>query len=375
MSRTAPGPVLQGIIDRDVVEHPQIPGRLLRVEAPANHLEWEGAAGLADVASGEPLLPGACFRIASVTKPFTGAAALRLAEEGQIGLDNSLERYLPIEYAGLLRSGGYETAEMTVRHLLTHTSGIYDFAASTYDPAIVDGFDAAVASNPTRRWTRFEQVEFAVEHGTPYGRPGEVYAYSDTGAVLVGEIIERVTGLALGAAFRELLGFERFGLRHTFFETLDPEPPDLPPRAHQYEGDLDVATIDPSVDLYGGGGLVSTCHDLAIFFRTLLRDEIFTRTSTLETMLTLSRDVPALELSPTAMVFLEDDPTAAGMYIYMKEIGGETCWGHGGWWGVSTFTCPRLDITVATAWNQAHMPRGYDPTEIIGRVIELIREG
>ncbi len=98
------------------------------------------------------------------------------------------------------------------------------------------------------------------------------------------------------------------------------------------------------------------------------------RASTLETMLTLSADVPALVLSPTARVFLEDDPKAAGMYMHTKEIAREACWGHGGWWGVSVFTCPRLDVTVATAWNQAHMPRGYEPTEIIGRVIELIRD-
>ena len=94
---------------------------------------------------------------------------------------------------------------------MTHTSGIYDFAASAYDPSIDDGFDAAIAADPTHRWTREEQLRFAIDHGEPYGPPGAVYCYSDTNANLVGELLERETGTTMGAAIRDLVGYDRLG--------------------------------------------------------------------------------------------------------------------------------------------------------------------
>ena len=115
---------------------------------PSSGIDVEVAAGLADRASGEPLVPGSRFRIASVTKPFVGAAALRLVETGRVDLDASLDVLLAEETTEILRGGGYDTASITLRHLMTHTSGIYDFAASAYDPSIDDGFDAADRGRP-----------------------------------------------------------------------------------------------------------------------------------------------------------------------------------------------------------------------------------
>ena len=132
-----------------------------------------------------------------------------------------------------------------------------------------------------------------MDHGKPYGAPGEVYGYSDTNACLVGAMLERSTGLGMGEAIAGLVGFGRLGLRQTYLESVDPEPADAPPWSHQYERDVDIATIDPSVDLWGGGGLVSTCRDLARFFRALLRGEIFDRPETLATMTTRLDGVPA----------------------------------------------------------------------------------
>ena len=206
------GAELQALVDRDVEEWPQMPGRLLHVLAPGVDVDVEVAAGVADRTTGEPLVPGSRFRIASVTKPFVAAAALRLVEDGRLSLDATVAMLLPGEYDELLRSGGYDTGAITLRHLLTHTSGIYDFAADAYDPSIPDGFTSQVYLDPARRWTRFEQVGFAVSHGTPYGPPGAGSGTRDTGACLVGEVLERTTGLTMGAAIRELVGYERLGL-------------------------------------------------------------------------------------------------------------------------------------------------------------------
>lgn len=359
---------MQALVERDVEAWPDMPARLLHVLAPDTGLDVEVAAGVADRATGEPLLPGARFRIASVTKPFVAVSALRLVELAALQLDASLDLLLPGEYLEVLGAGGYDTAAITLRHLLTHTSGIYDFAASAYDPSITDGFDQAIAADPTHRWTRLEQVRFAMDHGKPYGSPGEVYGYSDTNACLVGEMLERATGLGMGEAIAGLVGFGRLGLRQTYLESVDPEPAEAPQWSHQYERDVDIATIDPSVDLWGGGGLVSTCRDLGRFFRALLRGEIFDRPEALATMTARLDGVPAA----TEMTS-DEDPRDRAMYLFHADIAGEEWWGHGGWWGTAAYICPRLDVTIVAGHQQAYMPEEFDRTALVGEALLAVR--
>jgi len=357
---------LQAIVTRDAERYPAIPGRLLYVLAPG--IDVEVAAGASDRATGEPLTPGRRFRIASVTKPFVAATALRLREEGLLDVDESVERLVAPGTVTLLRAGGYDPGAITTRHLLTHTSGVYDFTADAYGPMTDDGFMAAIRADPGRRWTREEQLRFGIDHGRPYGAPGSVFAYSDTGANLVGEIVERLTGRTLGAAMRELVGFERLGLRHTYHESVEPEPPDLPPVAGQYEGDFDIWRYDASADLWGGGGLVSTCRDLARFFRGLLRGEVFREASTLELMCTLPGAPP---IDP------DDDDAAAeaantGMFLFRRRDGHHETWGHSGYWGTVAATCPALDATVVAQDGQAWTPDGYRKGDVVGEVLDLL---
>jgi D-alanyl-D-alanine carboxypeptidase len=361
---------LRTLAERDVERWPQMPGRLLHVLAPGLEVDVEVAAGLADLQSGEPLVAGARFRIASVTKPFVAAATLRLVEDGALSLDDTVATLLPGEVDELLRSGGYATESITLAHLLTHTSGIYDFASDAYDPTIADGFTAQVYRDPGRRWTRLEQIGFAVSHGKPYGPPGTVFGYSDTGACLVGDVLERATGLTMGAAIRELVGYERLGLAHTWQETIEPEPSGLPPLSHQYEGEHDVSDMDASVDLYGGGGLMSTCGDLARFFRALLRGEVFGRAATLETMTaTLSGVLRAEGVSES------DDPGRAAMFLFRVDAGGETWWGHDGYWGTTAYRCPARDVTVVAGHQRSNMPADFARHAILGEAFEVVNSG
>ena len=357
---------LQALVDADVEAWPAMPARLLHVLAPGRGVDVEVAAGVEDLRTGEPVQPGSRFRIASVTKPFVSAATLRLVEDDRLRLDATVAELLAGEYDELLRRGGYDTEAITLRHLLTHTSGIYDFAADAYTDEIADGFTAQVYKDPSRRWTRYEQVEWAVTHGEPYGPPGTVFGYSDTGACLVGEVLERATGLTMGAAIRELVGYERLGLTTTWQETIEPEPPDLPPLSHQYEGELDVADMDASVDLYGGGGLMSTCRDLGRFFRALLRDDVFRQPQTLATMTTTLEGI--LRAPRTS----EDPVPNAAMFLFRSEVAGETWWGHDGYWGTSAYSCPALDVTIVAGQQRSDMPEGFDRMEIFAKAFELV---
>ena len=117
--------------------HPAFPGVAVAVDAPG--LAWSGAAGAAELASRSPLAPDATFRIASVTKTFTAAAVLRLMEDGKLGLDDPIAKHLSAATIALVRRGGYDIGALRVRHLLQHTSGLYDYAE---DPA----FQASVVA-------------------------------------------------------------------------------------------------------------------------------------------------------------------------------------------------------------------------------------
>ena len=113
------------------------------------------------------------FRIASNTKPFTAAAVLRLAEEGQLALDDAAETNLSSETCAVLQSGGFRPDEITLRHLLAHMSGLADH---TDNPShLADAFE-----NPDRLWSRLEQVSAGVALGGPLCAPGEAYHYSDS---------------------------------------------------------------------------------------------------------------------------------------------------------------------------------------------------
>lgn len=250
---------LQAEMNEEIAANPMIPSQLLMVIAPTVGIDIELAAGVVNVASGSPLEPGAAFRIASVTKTFIAAAVLR-----QVDLDASIEQYLSPESIALLQSDGYATDRISVRHLLLHTSGIPDFSAS--NPAYI----TAVFADPLREWTLTEQLQFALDTADPLGEPGAQYSYSDTGFILLGEVIERRPSQALGTAVRALLNYERLGLTSAYWETQETAPAGIS-MAHQYFGEVDITTsLSPTIDLYGGGGLVSTTRDLALFYRALL---------------------------------------------------------------------------------------------------------
>lgn len=345
---------LQILLSAEVAAHPSLPGELLHVHAPKKGIDISLAAGVFDRESKRPLDPHNLFRVASVTKTFVAASILRLYEEGKIKLDDPINRYLPKEYNAILDAGGYPTNIITVRQLLIHTSGIYDYAKAPE-------YYAAVTGNPKHRWTRMEQVQDAVKWGQPYFEPGKDYHYSDTGYVLLGEMIERLSGKPLGKAFRTLLNFKKLKLDETYLETLEPVPAGVKALSHPYLGETDIIDFDPSLDLYGGGGLVSSVEDLARFYRVLLQGRVFRHASTLQTMLTVP---PTNEHSPGG-------PYAMG--ISRRNIAGNICWGHTGFWGTSAYHCPEADVTIVRHYNQAQPQTDFIVNTLYGQIARTLR--
>ena len=222
-----------------------------------------GAAGYANLRTKERMRVDHAFRVGSITKTFVATVVLQLAAEGTLGLDDAMERWLP----GLVPNG----QAITLRQLLNHTSGIYNY---TDDQA----FFSSLTRNPRRVLTPVELVAVATKHG-PNFDPGRSWSYSNTGYILLGLVIEKATATPLEQELRERI-FQPLALTHTSF----PVVPTLPrPFARGYlpvglvrtpnGKPIDVTVWSPSW-AWAAGALVSTAGDLARFYGALIRGEL-----------------------------------------------------------------------------------------------------
>jgi D-alanyl-D-alanine carboxypeptidase len=368
MAGCSPGPendgvdeALRTLVDGVVRDNDNIRAVALGVDSPMLGVNWRGAAGVADPGSTEPMTADRPVRIASNTKTFVAAAVLRLVEEGRMAVDDPIAALLPDDMVALLVGDGYRPESMTVRHLLTHTSGLFDHSDSQQ-------YGDAILADPQHRWTRIEQLEAAMAWGEPWGAPGEIYTYCDTGYVLLGEIIERVSGRPLPDAVRTLLRFDALGLESTWWENLEPAPVGVPARAHQFIDDVDSFGFDPSFDLFGGGGLVSTVGDMAAFYRALFTGGVFSDPSTVDLMLTT---IEGTQPRPGA----DDAAHAPGTYrmgVWVAEIAGFTAYAHSGFWGTAAVFVPELDLAVAATVNQNKAKDSL--WAMIGRSIAIVSQ-
>ena len=209
---------LQKVLEDFHTANPSAPGIVVHLESPRLGVFWTSAVGMADPLTGSTLTPAHTFRIASNTKTYVAAAVLRLAERGELSLDDSLDRHLPVALVDLLTDDGYDLSAMTIDQVLAHTSGLFEHPA---DPR----YEESILADPQYNWTRLEQITRCVEWGDPVGGPGEKFSYSDTGYIILGGIIATLTGQNLGVAVRELLEVEKLGLTSTWWEVLEEKPP------------------------------------------------------------------------------------------------------------------------------------------------------
>ena len=282
-------------------------------------------AGKSGTAGSKALGPDTPVRVASNTKTFVAATVLRLWEQGRIDLDAAIGPLLTPRLDALMRSGGYDTARITLRQLLSHSAGIYDHAQD-------ERYLPLVLSKPGKRWSREDQVSLAVKWGKPLDPPGTAFHYSDTGYILVGDIIERITGQSLGKAVRTQLRLDRLKLRSTWWEILEDKPRRAPARARQFIGNTDVTDLDASVDLHGGGGLVMSAKDLAKLMAALFEGGLFERPGTLQEMLWQGPHKGA-------------DGYRLGVFV--KHADGRDYYWHSGYWGTVAYYAPAARIAVA----------------------------
>jgi CubicO group peptidase (beta-lactamase class C family) len=231
-----------------------------------NGVLFEGAAGKSDVAKGAPLVTDAIFAIQSMTKPVTSVAAMMLVEQGTLSLEDPVSKYLPgFEKLPVITKfneadGTYETRlakhVMTVRHLMTHTSGI-----------------GARFSNPII--ARLQHGNNKFDWALPLvHEPGEKWTYGPSTRVL-GLIVEKLTGETLEAFYQRHI-FRPLGMVDTSYAV----PTDKQSRlVHVYthedgsfkeRSSSQSAPTTPTSPFSGAAGLYSTARDYGLFMRMLL---------------------------------------------------------------------------------------------------------
>ncbi|MGV9776919.1 serine hydrolase domain-containing protein [Streptosporangium sp. NPDC003464] len=260
------------------------------------------------------------FRMGSNTKTMTATLVLQLVAEGKLALTDPVERWLP----GKVPNG----KAITLRMLLNHTSGLFDY---TEDAAL----RPSILGKDRRRWTPAELLAVGVKHD-PLFAPGTEWSYSNTGYAAIGAVLERVTGRSLADLVRDRIA-RPLGLNHTYFAT---DSTWRGPHAHGYE--LDAAHMPPSVPAefrhfagarrnghvdvsgnapgWGGaaGAVVSTTQDWARFSTALTSGKLLPAAQLAQMRTTVPVD-PRQPDGPGYGLGIQTGPTPCG-----------TFWGHDG---------------------------------------------
>ena len=274
-------------------------------------------SGVADVTTGRPIRANDRFRIASITKSFVAALVVRLAQDGRLRLDDSAGSYLP-EYR--------LDPSITIRQLLQHTSGLFDIADD-------EAWIGSVLAEPTRAWTLSELIPIGLAH-PPYFSPGTGYHYSNTGFMLLGALVERVTHHDTAAELTRRI-LRPLGLADTY---VSHESNLRGPHSQGYSLSPDGQVIDVTTlnATFTGpaGDVISTVGDVASFYRALLRGRVVQGKYLREILSFLDIDDDP------------DDGVGLGLFRFPEACGIKSIGHGGGIFGYSSEARNTIDANV-----------------------------
>lgn len=322
----------------DVVDELHVPGALVLVDTPEGRVvESFGnrAVGLA-----APLTADDHYRIGSVTKTMTATVVLQLVEEGLVSLDDPVSAHLDGVPGG---------EQVSVRQLLNMTSGLPEFTDT-------DQMSDVIAADPGRTWSPQDALAIAFDPAAtrPPGTEEPVrgaYHYDNTNYVLLGLLIEELTGQTASEAMHERI-FEPLGMEHSFLpEPADAALPEPHPQGYVFGlGDdpdvaVDATDWNPSW-AWTAGGVVSTLEDMAVYAAALADGRL------------LGPEMQAVRLNEDFVPVGTDSDVAYGLGI----VRADGFYGHsGGIFGFNNWTLhdPERDITVIVLATALSTP--YDP--------------
>ena len=268
------------------------PGALVYVRTPT--AARAGVAGFSDLSARATMRARDRWYIASLTKAFTSTVVLQLEAEGKLDIDDPVARWL----SGVVPDGD----AITLRELMNHTGGLYNYTDDR------DWFENVLAQ-PARTWTPLELLHIGVAHGLLFP-PGTEMAYSNTGYILLGLVVEAVTRNALADELQRRI-FTPLALTSTSLAQTIALTPDF---VHGYFGDpaLDLTPVLNPSWAWAAGGLVSSARDVTTFYRALLAGRLLPRAQLTE-----------MKTSPPAA-------QTYGLGIYPTPTSCGRAWGHDG---------------------------------------------
>jgi CubicO group peptidase (beta-lactamase class C family) len=255
-----------------------------------------GAVGMADLELDVPLSPGMVFEIGSITKQFTAAAIMMLAEEGKLSVDDPITKHLP-EYPA------YGDG-ITIEHLLSHTSGIVSYT----------GIPGYMESNVQRDVTPDELIDVFKDLPVEFA-PGERWAYNNSGYILLGAIVEAASGMRYEDFVRQRI-FEPLDMRESYYGSSSRI---IPKRASGYDDGDDGYVNQRYLSFtqpYAAGSLMMTVEDWYRWSRALYAGEVVSAES--------------LESMTTPYVLNDGEVTNYGYGLSVTDVRGHRAIRHGG---------------------------------------------
>ncbi|MFB7101268.1 serine hydrolase domain-containing protein [Streptomyces hydrogenans] len=313
-----------------------IPGLVVGVWMPGKGC-YVRATGVADKKTGEPMSTRGYLRIGSETKTFTVTALLQLVDEGKVGLDDPIDDYV---------RGVPNGHEITLRQLAGMRSGLFPYTA---DP----DFEHDLLSAPERPFNPWEAVSYGYRHANTF-QPGATFQYSNSNLVLLGLVVEKVTGRPLARVLHERV-IRPAGLRHSFLPR-GAEFPEPHPRGYT-DQTLSGATADatdwnPSW-AWAAGGMISDFDDLRRWARVVATGELLSPATQAQRLKTLPTGFPG---------------TSYGLGI-LNTNG----WiGHNGSLpGYETVTVylPSQKATLVLMLNTDSLSGGQEPSTLVARAV------
>jgi CubicO group peptidase (beta-lactamase class C family) len=312
----------------------KIPGLALAVMRDGQIIKARGY-GLSNVELDVPVTAESIFQSGSVGKQFTATAVMMLVEEGRVRLDDKITKYFP--------EAPESWNKITVRHLLTHTSGIKDYTSKNFDYR--------------RDYTEADLEKIALALPFDFA-PGEKWSYSNSGYMLLGFLIHRVTGKYYGDFLQERI-FGPLGMTTT---RIISEQDIIPHRSAGYrlaKGELkNQEWVSPSLNTTADGALYFSVLDLAKWDATLYTEKLLKRSS--------------LEEMWTPVKLNDGKPHPYGYGWRIADMNGHRLIEHSGSWqgfttGISRYVDDRLTVVALTNLDSDHSR----PMEIIHEVAGL----
>jgi CubicO group peptidase (beta-lactamase class C family) len=320
------------------VSYHEIPGLAIGV-VRGDRTIWAKGYGRADLATGVPVTTATPFRLGSVSKVFTAIAVMQLRDQGKLTLDDPVTRHLPwfrinSPYAG--------APPITIRHLLTHTSGLPREAAHPY---------WTTHEFPTR-----EELRRSLATQSVFSPPGATYRYSNVGVALLGEIVEAVSG----EGYAEYLAGHLFAPLGMTSSTAAPDAARVAALARAYErrrpgeSRREMAYYDTGV-FAPMGGVISTVDDLGKFVALLLSADAGAAAQPGRGPVVAAPTLAEME----RLQFVYPSFTGGrGLGFAVNRRDGTTTVGHGGWIGGhrASLTCDparHLGVVVLTNADDA----------------------